>query len=439
MTNKKTLTISSKGALGGNCGQVSVHGSKNCLLNTLFLPLLVDQPVRIANVPLIRDIDKNIEILEKLGANVSRSANELLVDCSNVHSSDLSLEDAQATTGSKFLIPLLTAKFGSMKTYPSGGDKIGDRGFQNYADLIKKFGIDHVVDAEGAYSFSKSDNFDPVVSLPFPSFGLTVLAILCGMRHEKEFTLHNISVEPEIENFCEVIQLFGVRLTRIDHRSIVIEPDDQSVKLEFSNMMDRNVAVTYCIAALAKRRAIELLNFENVGFGAFFDFLSELGVDYEISDGKLSLHGDKFEDPKKDITTLFHIFPMLHSDWNAMISILLSQLSGSHYSQELLFENRMQHWDELSSLGLRHEEVQPRQTRLSGLNKSCVAFTGVQKLVGGKVRVPDLRSGAAILIAASLVNGQTRVSNFEEIDRGYENLFKQFGLLFDDFEFSLSD
>jgi len=405
----------------------------------MFLPILTDKPVLITNVPRITDIQKNLEILKSLGASLVFDKNTIEIECRDLSTRRISQEEATATTGSKFLIPLLTARFGNLETFPSGGDDIGDRGFDNYVNLIKKFGIGHEKFSGGLYKFHLEDRFEESIELPFPSYGLTVLAVLCGMRHRKPFEIGNISIEPEIFDFLDTVELFGVKVFRIDVGRILIEPHTNIVeKIHYTNSMDRNVAATYLIAATAKKKKLILEGFDNRGFGKLFETLNALGAEVTLDENSVTIDANECFSKTADMDLSTHIFPMLHSDWNAMLSVVLTQQPGSHCVQELLFEDRMKHWPELGKMGVDYEFRNPRRTRLVKGRPSFVSFQGDQPFLPADVYATDLRTGAALLMAASLTKGSTEIQNIGEVYRGYEDLPLVFSKMFDDFHYEKS-
>jgi len=174
-------------------GIIKNQGSKNAMLNNLCLPILTSEECIIDNVPDISDIKLNIMHLEMLNATVKwLNPNKISIKCNNLINLQMDSNLSIKTTGSKFFIPLMVQKFGNYITGPSGGCNIGDRMFINYAKSLESFGISFKIIDDSKFYFYKINSFHNNITLPFPSFGLTVNAIFSSACQNKETIISNV-------------------------------------------------------------------------------------------------------------------------------------------------------------------------------------------------------------------------------------------------------
>ena len=405
------------------------QGSKNSGLNNIFVPLITDEPVIIENLPRILDIERNLSVLVDLGAKVEwLSPNSVKIQCDEIENRPLTSENSLLTTSSKMLIPLMVSRFGSYVSGPSGGDKIGDRMFESYANQLNAFGITSEKRSDGLYVFRKEGIPVEEIELPFPSFGLTSISIFAALGLRHKIRIENVSLEPEIDNTVAMVRSMGASVHILGDRIIEISSPKNFVGCKIRNLSDRNAAVTYACYALANRGSLELSNFDNSKLDPFFDLLNTIGAHYQVTEDSLHI-STRGEPLRADTDLLAYYTPYFHSDWLPMVSALLLTVEGRHYVQENLFEDRMGHWKQLEKLGVEFEFTSERSTRLvSGKPYAC-QFSGPQTLRGGEVRADNVRAGAALLIAASVAHGRTTISGVDQIRRGYEHLIEDMAKL----------
>lgn len=399
-----------------------LQGSKNSMLHNLCLPLLTQGECIIDNVPQIKDIELNLSYLAELGAKIKwLSPTTVSIQCDNINNKLLSPALSRKTTGSKFFIPLMVNLFGEYKTGACGGCNIGDRQFEKYAQSLESFGIKHEKLDNEIYRFFQSELVVKEYELPFPSFGLTVNAILSSVWRTEDITINNACQEPEIDNTIEILRLMGKDIERVCPSVIEIRGGKELKACRFRNMSDRNAAVTYTVMALITRSNLKIENYDDVKMEAFYKFLDEIGAKYELQNRELFVIG-KLSHPLKPIGISAFLYPEFHSDWQPLIAPLLTHIEGKSYLEEKLFSDRLRYWLELEKMGAKFKFDYGIETRFKDNNPHAVRINGKSNLSGAEVYARDLRGGVALVTASLVAKGKTVIHNAEEILRGYENL-----------------
>lgn len=405
-------------------GNIYLQGAKNSMLNNLLLPMLTEEEFIISNVPKIKDIEVNLEFLKILNARVEWiDDHTVLIQCNNIKYNELSATTSAKTTGSKYFIPFMVFRFGEFIMGPSGGDKLGNRGFENYANFLKSFGIDYKLE-NGLYYFYKTDTKINEVTLPFQSLGLTINSIFASLHNSSDTIIRNACIEAEIDNTIEIINRMGGDVKRKTPHEIIVRGNKKYHGGKFRNMSDRNVAVTYSIMALISNSRIEILNYDNKKMDAFYKFLNDIGAKYKIIDNnKLVIEKSDLSNSFNPIRIKAFIYPDIHSDWQPLIAPLLTQINGNSYIEEHLFPDRLKYWNELEKMGAKYKFDYTNKTRFEkDENPHAVCVFGKLNLNGAEVTALDLRGGVALIIASLIAIGTTTIHNADEILRGYENI-----------------
>lgn len=407
-------------------GRIFLQGSKNSMLNNLCLPLLTEDECIIENVPNVRDINDNLSFMSELGCNIKKiGKNTVSISCKKIKKIDYDPRLSIRTTGSKFFIPFLTYRFGSYTTGISQGCNIGDRGFENYAKSLSDFGIKYHKDSNNLYNFYISPEIKYNVYLPFPSFGLTVNAIFAAQAAKKTFVVENVCQEAEIDNTISMLNAMGASISRQNNKIIINECSNLN-GCKFRNMSDRNVAVTYAVAALVANIELIIENYDDIKMEAFYEFLNKINAKYTIDEKFLIIHKSILHiNSGENLKIKAFLYPDFHSDWQPLISPLLAVSPFNTYVEELLFQNRLSHWDELGKLGSKYLYDYNNSTRFENDQfPHAVYIIGGAQLIGTNVYANDLRSAASLLLASLAAKGETIIDNIEELDRGYEHLIE---------------
>jgi UDP-N-acetylglucosamine 1-carboxyvinyltransferase len=409
----------------GRCpinGRIRLQGAKNASLLNIALPLLTSEPCVITNTPLVDDVEYALCFLRQIGANVNWLSHDTVsIECASIYPQAMDPDLALRTTHSRVFIPLLVARFGEFVTGPPGGCDIGDRAFQKFTRSLEAMGIACEAVGERSLRFYSAATPPSDLTLPFPSFGLTVNAVLVAATHRGAL-IRNACREPEIDNMLDMLGAMGATVRR-DEDVIAIIPPAHFKGVHFRNLSDRNVAVTYASMALIGGGNVILDNIDDVKFDAFYGFLDSIGAHYQRSDRILHIFPVSHEE-LRPVTVRAFLFPQFHSDWQPLVAPLLTQIRGQSRIEENLFPDRLRYWTQLEKLGATYHYIYDKHDRFDDTLPHAVEVTGPSPLHAAHVRAPDLRGGAALVIASLAASGTTVVDNAEVLRRGYCDFVK---------------
>lgn len=332
-------------------GEIWLQGAKNSMLNNLLLPLLTTEECIFTNVPKINDVLTNLSYLELLGARIKWLGDSgLSIQCGEIKYQHLDASVAFKTTGSKYFIPFMVHRFGEFITGPSGGDQLGSRAFEDYAESLRLFGIGYVKLTQGSYKFFQTEEGEGADHyLKFPSLGLTINSIFASVNGNKDITIHNSCQEAEIDNTIQIINEMGGDVKRDDTGKIFVKSKQHYKGGTFRNMSDRNASVSYTMTAIITKGKVSINNFDNAKMDAFFQFLNNINCNYTLSDSTLTIDATNINtDPQK---IRAYMYPDIHSDWQPLIAPFLAQQTGISYIEEFLFPYRLGYWNELAKNG----------------------------------------------------------------------------------------
>lgn len=402
-------------------GTINLQGSKNSMLINLTLPILTDEECIISNVPRIKDIELNLSILESLGGKIRwLDKHTVSIKCDAISGTKIDHDLSIKTSSSKFFIPLLVKRFGSITTGPSLGDDIGsDRGFSKFLELMERVGVGHERQG-GRYRFYPiGKEIAKEICLDFPSFSATVGAVLSCLVSDETTTIKNTHQASEIDNAFNMLRAMGAKIGRHDDETEVVGVKKLN-GVNFRNMSDRNALVTYTIASLITDGQITINNIDDEKLEPFWDFLNKIGANYEKNKTSLIIYPSLNKLKPADVFA--YLWPQFHSDWQPLVAPLLTQVGGNSSIIDDLFESRLGYWQELGKMGASYEFFIPKNSRFRDGRPHGVKIHESIKLHGATVFAPDVRGGASLVIVGLGAAGRTTIENIDQIERGYEDI-----------------
>lgn len=392
-------------------GQVAVSGSKNAVLPILAACLLTDEDCKLKNVPRIEDVKIMNQLLERIGATVEWSDTQQL----HVNASGLARGDVLASLASKmrasFLLmgPLL-ARRGEARVAKPGGDDIGMRRVEQHLLGLRLMGAR--VELEGNEFVARADRLKgATIHLDMPTVTGTENLMMAAVTADGITTINNAAREPHVCDLALFLEKMGARIRGIGTDVIQIDGVSELSGATHRVIPDNIEAGTYAFAIAATGGDAEVTNLETSDLGMVIRKLRDAGVTVKEQGRALRVTGNGSLHPV-DVTTWPH--PGFPTDLQAPFVSLMTQAEGRCVVSEAVFENRFQHVPELRKLGA-DIYVEGRSAIVSGRSR----------LRGGSVRVPDIRSGAALVVAALCAEGTTTLENVFHLDRGYENLVQK--------------
>lgn len=390
-------------------GNLRVQGSKNSVLPILAATLLVKGKSVIHNCPVLSDTQSTIKILKTLGCKVVRQGNTITVDSDGAAGYEIPEDLMREMRSSVVFLGAVLGRIGKAEISAPGGCEIGLRPIDLHLYAIRKLGV-NIVDSHGRLLCSTPDGLKgSKITFSFPSVGATENAILASVTAQGVTTVVNAAREPEIIDLCNFLNACGAKITGAGESVITVEGVRQLNGCEYSVICDRIVATTYLVAGALTGGDVELNNTIPSHLNAVLPLLEESGCDIRVRCKSIRLKGPrKLNRIDKLVTQPFPGFP---TDAQAPFTTLATIAKGTTVIVENIFESRMKHIPELVRMGAKIRT----ESRVAVID-------GVERLYGAEVFSPDLRGGAALVLAGLCAMGTTTVKNTAFIDRGYEDL-----------------
>ncbi|MBE7075240.1 MAG: UDP-N-acetylglucosamine 1-carboxyvinyltransferase [Clostridiales bacterium] len=396
-------------------GSIEVSTAKNALLPILAACLLVEGTICLHKVTYFDDINNMLQILQNLGVKVCKYEQMLILDCQNINNYIIPLNLASKLRASIFCLgPLLGRLKKARVAYP-GGCQIGTRPINIHLDGLKKLGI-NVVDRHG-YINAFANNFRAnKICLPFPSVGATENLIMASVLQKGKVTLQGVAKEPEIVDLCNFLNSVGAKITGAGSDEIIIEGVSKLSSGEYTPIPDRIITGTYLLLPLICGGKIEVCNAKPEHISPILYMLKNNSCNVRVKSDKIIVSCENRPKNFGKIETL--PYPHFPTDLQQPLCAVATIAKGTTIITENLFESRFNHVPELIKMG----------AKIDVLDGSVVVH-GVPDLYGAEVEAPDLRGGAALIMAGLGANGYTTVKNIDVVDRGYFKLEQTLNLI----------
>lgn len=398
------------------CGEVDVQGSKNSTLPILAATVLVKGVSVIHNCPDLSDVDAAAEILRHLGCKVKRENNTLIVDSSSVSCYNIPDCLMREMRSSIVFLGSVLGRTGRAVLSSPGGCDIGLRPIDLHLSSLKSLGV-KIDESHGSINCELTSSIKGgVVSLSFPSVGATENIILACALSKGRTVILNAAREPEIKDLADFINSCGGRVSIGTHGTVVIDGVNELHSTEHSVISDRIVALTYMCAVVSSAGDIILKNIDTSAFMSALPLFEAMGCEIKDKRNILSIKMNSRPKAVRDIRTM--PYPGFPTDAQAPVMASLCKAEGTSVMVENIFESRFKHVPELMRMGAK--------IKIEG---KVALIDGSENLYGTSVTAPDLRGGAALVIAGLGANGETVIDGLRHIDRGYENIENTFSAL----------
>ena len=402
---------------GGNYlnGEVRIGGAKNSVLPIMAASLLNLSETVLLDCPLIRDVDISMEILKRLGCKVSRDGYTLDIDSSEINNFEIPLELMNKMRSSFIFLGAMLAVGGKAVCGYPGGCELGARPIDLHLKAFRKLGVR--INEYGGYILCDSTHFKACkVALDFPSVGATENIMLLACKQNGTTTIINAAREPEIIDLQDFLNMMGAKVSGAGSSKIKIEgvPSLSSVKKRI--MPDRIVAATMMFAAAAAGGSITLKNVDCSHIESVILLLRDCGADIYTHPSSLDIICPRRLHSTDTLQTM--PYPGFPTDAQSQAVAAFATMEGTSIVKETIFDNRFNQVSELKKMGADIK-----------VSDRTAVIRGVKRLTGAHVYAPDLRGGAALIIAALSAEGTSVVDNIHYIDRGYDNLDKMISAL----------
>jgi UDP-N-acetylglucosamine 1-carboxyvinyltransferase len=382
-------------------GRVPISGSKNAVLPILAACLLTEEEVRLKNVPRIEDVSTMIHLLEGMGVQIRwLDPQQLQVNAERLARSEVLAAMASRMRASFLLMGPLLARRGEARVAKP-------RRVEQHRVGLRLMGAS--VELEGGEYVARADRLKgATIHLDMPTVTGTENLMMAAATADGITTIHNAAREPHVVDLAMFLGKMGARIHGIGTDVLVIEGVTELSGATHRVIPDNIEAGTYAFAIAATGGEGVLEEVETADLRAMMLKLRAAGIEVEDRTHSLWVQGSGNLQPV-DVTTWPH--PGFPTDLQAPFVSLMTQAQGRCHISEAVFENRFQHVPELRKLGA-DIYVEGRSAIVSGPSA----------LHGGSVTVPDIRSGAALVVAALCAKGTTVLDNIYHLDRGYQDI-----------------
>ena len=394
---------------GGNplVGEVDIAGAKNAALAILAAAIMTDETILIENLPDVRDINVLLEAIAKIGAHVERIDRSVVkINGSTIGELSVDYEYIKKIRASYYLLGALLGKYKHAEVPLPGGCNIGsrpiDQHLKGFRALGAKVSILHGAIVAEAKELKGSHIFMDVVSV-----GATINIMMAASVAQGRTIIENAAREPHVVDVANFLNSMGANIKGAGTDVIRIKGVEKLHKTEYSIIPDQIEAGTFMFAAAATQGDVTVRNVIPKHLEATTAKLEEIGCQVEEFDDAVRVVANK-RLRRTHVKTL--PYPGYPTDMQPQIAVTLALAEGTSIVTESIFENRFKYADELSRMGAN--------IKVEG---NTAIIDGVQKLTGARVSAPDLRAGAALVIAGLAADGITIVDDIVYIQRGYES------------------
>ena len=395
-------------------GSVCVSGAKNSALKLMAATLLAPGKTTLTNVPNISDVHVMGKVLKRMGATIEVvDEHSLVIDTSSVDSWEAPYELVAKMRASTAVMGPLLGRFGRAKIAMPGGCNLGARKIAMLILGLEALGVEFDTDHGYIYADSSKGLTGTAVTLEFASVGATENLIMAAVKAKGETVIDNAAREPEIVDLANMLNKMGAKITGAGTPVVTIEGVDELHPVEHRVVGDRIEAGTFLVAGaiMASEQGVEVTGFNPVHLGMVLRKMELMGIRTERTENGMKVYRADRIAPV-DIQTL--PFPGFPTDMQAQVMVLSALADGTSIITENIFENRFMFASELSRMGA-NIRVEDHHALIHGVD----GFSGAQ------VVSPDLRGGAALVIAGLIAEGVTEVSAIHHIYRGYERFVEK--------------
>lgn len=387
-------------------GEVSICGAKNAALGILAAAIMTDETVTVENLPDVRDINYLLQAIEGIGATVERvDRHTAKINGAKISSVIIDYDYIRRMRASYYLLGSLLGKYKNAQVALPGGCNIGSRPIDQHIKGFEALGatvqIQHGMIQAEADSLTGSH-----IYLDCASVGATINIMLAACLAEGQTIIENPAKEPHVVDVANFLNSMGAEIKGAGTDVIRIRGVKKLHGSTYSIIPDQIEAGTFMLAAAATRGDVLIKNIIPKHLEAISAKLTEIGAEVEQFDDALRVVA-------KNRLSHTHVktlpYPGFPTDLQAQMTSLLAFSEGTSIVTESIFENRFKYVDELARMGA--------SIKVEG---NTAIIDGVAKMTGAIVAAPDLRAGAALVIAGLMAEGYTVIEQVEYIERGYE-------------------
>jgi UDP-N-acetylglucosamine 1-carboxyvinyltransferase len=395
-------------------GEVLISGAKNAALPIVCAAILSSEPLKLSNVPGLRDVSTLIKLLKGMGVESQRSENELILAGTEIHTPIATYELVKTMRASILVLGPMLARCGSAKVSLPGGCAIGERPVNLHIKGLEAMGaqirIEHGYIVAEAPRLKGARIFMDTVTVTGTENLMMAATLADGVT-----TLENAAREPEVVDLAECLIKMGAKIRGHGSDVIHIEGVKALHGAEHRVMPDRIESGTFLVAAAATHGDVTLVESCPEALQVVLEKLREANAEIDENGHRIRI---RMRGPNHGVSLRTAPYPAFPTDMQAQFMAMNAVAEGTTVITETIFENRFMHVQELRRLGANIE-----------IEGNTSIIRGVPTLEGAGVMATDLRASASLVIAGLIAQGETTVDRIYHLDRGYERIEQKLSLL----------
>ncbi|MBQ3516107.1 MAG: UDP-N-acetylglucosamine 1-carboxyvinyltransferase [Lachnospiraceae bacterium] len=388
-------------------GEVEIGGAKNAALAILAAAIMTDETVVVENVPDVRDTNVLMKAMESVGATVIKTDRHTVkINGSQIDNLVIDDEHIKKIRASYYLLGALLGKYKHAEVPLPGGCNLGTRAIDQHLKGFRALGAD--VRVEHGFVIAEANKLKGNhIFMDKVSVGATINVMMAAVMAEGKTVIENAAKEPHVVDLANFLNSMGANIKGAGTDVIRINGVSRLHKTEYAIIPDQIEAGTYMMAAAITKGDIMVKNVIPKHLECISAKLIEIGCEIEESDDAVRVVASKRLNNTQVKTLPYPGFP---TDMQPQMTVTLGLSSGISIVTESIFDNRFKYVDELARMGA--------DVKVEG---NTAIISGVNKYTGASVSAPDLRAGAALVLAGLAAEGLTVIDDIKYIERGYED------------------
>lgn len=403
-------------------GEVEISGMKNAAAPILAATLLTCDDCVIDRVPRLSDVEKIMEIMKGLGAEVEWTGErQVTVNCAKVDLQNIDKKLVKSMRSSILFLGPLLARFKEVTLPEPGGCIIGNRPIDAHLFALQSLGAE--ITREKEFFHLKTVGLKGA-EIVLPEFSVTATenAVMAAVLAEGVTIIKLAAAEPHVQDLISFLNKMGAKITGAGSHTLKIEGVKKLSGARHELIPDQIEIGTFAVAAAATHGEISIHPIVPEHLDKILSVLSSIGMNWEIKGDALLIHHSH---PLKAFKLQTMPYPGFPTDLQAPFGVLATQCQGTSLIHDPLFESRLGYINELIKMGANAVICDPHR----------VLVTGPAPLYGQEIKSFDLRAGATMIIAGLIADGETILNEAEMVYRGYERIDEKLRLLGADIEF----
>ncbi|MBE6014796.1 MAG: UDP-N-acetylglucosamine 1-carboxyvinyltransferase [Lachnospiraceae bacterium] len=389
-------------------GEVEIGGAKNAALAILAASLMTEETVEIDNLPNVTDINALLEAIERIGGHIERTgAHSIKLNCAHIDSFNIDCECIRKIRASYYLLGALLGRFKKATVPLPGGCNIGNRPIDLHLKGFRSLGVNIDI-SHGMINADSTELIGSHIYLDNVSVGATINIMMAASMAKGNTVIENAAKEPHVVDTANFLNSMGADIKGAGTDVIRIKGVERLHKTDYSIIPDQIEAGTFMFAAAATKGDVTIKNVIPKHLESISAKLIEIGCEVSEFD-------DSVRVVAKNRLSHTHVktlpYPGFPTDMQPQMVVTIGISEGTSIVTESIFENRFKYVDELTKMGAN--------IKVEG---NTAIIDGVSGYTGARVAAPDLRAGAALVIAGLAAEGITVVDDITYVERGYEEI-----------------